>query len=783
MSMELDGVLNVGMGNISEITKFFGWMQEQSELVRFRATKGIAGVTRAGTGAVGTPMAGVTGDLAKVMREYDARGAQKLTDAMEHLITSTKEVGDEMVKTEKKKGKLDRNLKETTKTSSNFIKKIVEMTGKLRSVSRLFFYASMDLQQFANVILGPIMQGMTIWIDYEKALAKVFVNVQALGGDGMAALNELNDAVITLSESWEFSRLEIAKAVSVLGQARVPIDDIQESLEDLAGIARVNFLEVDQAAQMTLRIMRQFRMGLEEATSEMWRMSAIAQHTGESISIIVNKMGYATEMGQALGFTFSEIAANMTLLTEKYGTASIAGRRLATVYSQLLQVGEEYGIQLRALDGAMLSNREQISNLADYLDLIGDPLDQNRYLIALFGRTGADAAKTLIEAFKTGKLDEVMKDTGDEMIKVMKDVSDNMKDLTYIGIADLTSGMKDLQMTLASDIAPTLLMISETIMPMVNDITEWIGANEELATGIAALAVAMTALALAIRTAGFMIEIIVALATSVTALAAIASGSGAALLGLGVKMGVVVWVATPLISAIVSIGIVLAIIIAVIILVVGLLYGFIKMVVELGTKMGWLAKLIKVVQMFVGFLIKVLQILVIIVLLVAGAIFKVGEIIGAFIGVIVSLVGYILDLVHAFEFLEDVMRGLNDIADWVLGGLNDLLGVLLPHSPSLADRFLELGESIKGTLGPMQEATMWGRRLNQSVGALKATANIGISGAVGEGVATGMAGAGRGGAIAVNIDGAYIQDPDELAQIMINRTISESKRSYRRGPY
>lgn len=744
------------------------------------------GMSRGLTGVIqkqpeGASVAGMASDFAKHIQSVEA--GTGFSEVLDRLTATLSETGEEMSKTTQKKDKLDKNLKKTTETSSNFIKKIVEMGGRLRSTSRLFFYASLDLQQFANVILGPIMQGMTIWLDYEKALAKVFVNVQALGGDGMAALNELNGAVIELSESWEFSRLQIAQAVSVLGQARVPIADIQESLEDLAGIARVNFLEMDQAAQMTLRIMRQFRMGLEEATSEMWRMSAIAQHTGESISIIVNQMGYATEMGQALGFTFSEIAANMTLLTEKYGTASIAGRRLSTVYSQLLQVGEEYGIQLRALDGAMLSNREQISNLTDYLDLIGDPLDQNRYLIALFGRTGADAAKTLIGAFKTGKLDEVMKDTGDNMIDVMKDVSDKMEDLTYIGIVDLNSAMKDLQMTLARDVAPALKEISETLMPLINNIIKWIGANKELVTGIAALAVAMTALATAIRAMGFAIEIIVAIASIIIGLGAVATGAGSALLSLGSSMGLLVWVSTPLISAIVSCGLVLAVIIAIILLIVGAIYGFIKVITDAAKKIEWFAKVIGLLQAIVRVVIKVILILVGIVVLIGGAILKVGEIIGTFIGVVVIMIAYVLEAAHAIEWLAEALAALEGFLDAVIGGIGDLLGGLLPHSPSLADRFMELGESIKGTLGPMQEATMWGRRLNQSVGALKATANIGISGAVGAGVATGMAGVGRGGTVAVNIDGAYIQDPDELAQIMIERTISESKRSYRRGPY
>lgn len=734
-----------------------------------------------------TPMkdaAGVgLGGMQSMMGLFGSGMTEALSKSTEKLAKNMGKSGEEMEKANKKKHKLDKNLKKTTETTDGFIKKIVEMGGRLRSTSRLFFYASMDLRQFADMILGPVMQGIRIWMDYEQSLAKVFVNVEALGGDGARAMAQLGEAITEMAKSWEFSEQSIAQAASVLGQARVPVDEIIESLDDLAGIARVNFVQIDQAAQMTLRIMRQFRMSLEDATTQMWRMTAISQHTGEAITTIVNAMGFATEMGQILGFTFAEIATNMTLLTEKYGSASIAGRRLSTVYSRLMQVGEEYGIQLRALDGAMLNNREQISNLADYLDLIGDPLEQNQYLIALFGRTAADAAKTLIEAFKTGKLDEVMADTGDNMIEAMKDVSESMEQLSYISIVDLTESLKDLQLAIGRELAPVLKQLSEDFIPLIASFAEFVAKNKEAVIAITALGVAMAGFSLVMMAAGFAIEIIVALATAIGAIVA----AGEWLAGMFAAAS---FSGQGFASVLGGILAPLLLIVAAIIFISGIILGFIVPIQNLGKSLDKAGKEIslfgaiaKAVGGILKFIAGILKIIIGIVLSVAAAIFFMGLTIGAIIPGILEFFNLLKPLVAVLDHLGNVIEFVGNAIDDIGNKFMDLLGALLPHSPSLADRFVELGEAVNASLYPMQQATMWGRRLSHTMNNVKANANINLGGAIGEGMAAGMAGGQGGVPVIVNVDGAYVQDPEQLGMIIAERSVSEAKRAYRRGAY
>ncbi|KKK95771.1 hypothetical protein LCGC14_2669480, partial [marine sediment metagenome] len=94
----------------------------------------------------------------------------KMPDTMKKGAKELTKLAAAFGKTGKAKTKLDKNLKKITKTSENFIQKIVKMGGQLRSVSRLFFYASLDMRQFAMVLLGPMMEGIQIAAEYNKTM-------------------------------------------------------------------------------------------------------------------------------------------------------------------------------------------------------------------------------------------------------------------------------------------------------------------------------------------------------------------------------------------------------------------------------------------------------------------------------------------------------------------------------------------------------------------------------------------------------------------------------------
>ncbi|KKK56581.1 hypothetical protein LCGC14_3063090, partial [marine sediment metagenome] len=353
-----------------------------------------------------------------------------------------------------------------------------------------------------------------------KTMTRMFVAISVHGGDATAQVKMLDGSFAELAKTTEFSTSELATAAATLVTAGVAADEVSAQLEDLTKLARINFTDVDAIAGTMLRVMRQFRMSLEDAADGMWRLTAISQYTGENMMTVANQMGYAVEMGQELAWQYEEITTAMALLSQKYGSASISGRRLATVFSSLMDKGEEYGIQMRAMNGDMLEARDQISGLADYLDLIGDPMEQNQYLMSLFGRTGADAARTLIEAWKSGEFDKMLKDTGDVMVDTMKELSTTIKDNLYVSLQDLTAGVSDLKKELGEKLGPTIINVIGPITEMMLKVQELIANNAELIVTLGAVAAAFVALSFAIQAIGFAIEIVVALSTAISVLGA-----------------------------------------------------------------------------------------------------------------------------------------------------------------------------------------------------------------------------------------------------------------------
>jgi len=686
--------------------------------------------------------------------------------------------------------KLKKKKKETAKATTGLINKIVEMGSKLRSISRLMFYASMDMQQFANVILGPLTQGVRVFADYNKTLTQMWVNFEFISQSGDEAISILTEQFQSLADTTEFSRLQIAQAAAVFGTANVSVDEISDSLEELTALARINFMTMEEMATMMLKTMRRFGLSMEEASGEMWRLTAISQQTGESIQLVASQLGYASELGQELGYSFGEIAVQMTLLTEVYGSASIAGRRLSNVYGNLIAKGEEYGIQIRDMNGEMLESRDQIGGLADYLDLIADPLEQNQYLMQLFGTSGAASARAIVDAFKEGRYDEMMEDQGDATVEALKGISEVIQDQVYVSIQDLTASIEDFVSKLGESVIPALEILLPLLSDIIEDTGDWVRDNKEMATAVASAAIAMTALAVAMKGIGFAIEIIVALSTMISAL-------GAAIAWVGAHGGVMTVLTTAVYALGAAIGIataplwaillVIGLIIAAILILIGIVAGFFIAMENLSktTKdavkgMTFLSGIFKILGGVAKLLWNILRLIVGVILSIIAGLVMFGMMIGGIIPVILDLLNVLAPLNEFLDHLGNVLTDIAGFFETAADSVFDFLAGFLPGSPTLADRILEVGDALETTMGPMRDFTTWGRRLTASTGKMKAQMGIHY----GNSTAAALTGMSGGGTTNItNVDAALIQDPEELAIMISEKQMRTSKNNFRSVPY
>jgi TP901 family phage tail tape measure protein len=781
-------------------------MDAMKQMGRFELTPGraasllTAGAGRGVPGGAGTDLTAIYQQMKEAQRslfydwpltqgppgQHPARGDQGafagLDSAVHPMRQNMGELASSIDEARQSKDKLDKNLKETEETVKSFSDKIMDMSGKLRSASRLFFYASLDLQQFANVLLNPMRAGLQVFEDYDRTMNQMRVSFELLRGTGEEDLKALDKAFLDMSKSSEFSRLEIAKAASVLGSAGIEAQTISNNISELGDLARINFTDMAAVASIALRTMRRFRLTMEETMTEMWRLTALAQQTGESIQMIATQMGYAVEIGQELGYSFAEIASSMAILTEVYGSTSIAGRRLSRVFNNLLEQGEEYGVQIRRLDGSFLSMRDQIGGLVDYLDLLADPIEQQNYLMALFGSTGASSARSMVEAFKSGRLDELLADQGESMEDTLKGISETLSDQLYVSLQDVRSELVNLNLAIGQELAPTVTRLSNLITGIIQGVASWIRDNEELLVTLGALALAATALATAIKMIGFAIEIFVALITLGKAMAVVFTllTTGAATFTIAGQATTVTLVS--MYAAALPLVIVFAKVILIIAAVVFIVKGFMDYIKRASERSEEFANSIKSLQGMFKVLIWVIQAFVALIggVLVVGlrGVIVIFETVGAVVGAIVEV---FLTFGRALERIDKLIGDIVGPIHGFVDGVGDLLGGFLPHSPSLADRIFEFGDAIRSTLVPMRQATLWGGRMTSSMGDMKYNMALGYGRATANALMDG--GAGSRGANITYVDGAYIRDPEELAEIIAEKNTRRSRNRFRSTPY
>ncbi|KKL15992.1 hypothetical protein LCGC14_2500060, partial [marine sediment metagenome] len=287
------------------------------------------------------------------------------------------------------------------------------------------------------------------------------------------------------------------------------------------------------------------------------------------------------------------------------------------------------------------------------------------------------------------------------------------------------------------------------------------------------------ALSFVIQAVGFSIEIVVALSTAIVALTGAASTLAGGITFLGLAVGVTT---STLAAFVVGLGVLLGIIALVVIAIVfvaGAIKGFsdaVNVSVEEGSALGRMIKTLQwafealfgAIMLVTGtFVIKFFE-----------GLFNIGEDVGRVIGDVANHVANLAETLGNFlsggEAVNPVMMALTN----AFGGL---LGMIRGHSPSLADRFWELGDAVKATLNPLQEATRWGKRLSSSVGNMNAEMTLGYGRSTAAAIQAG--GGGGGGSTVISVDGAYIQDPNELAEIIAERQMNLTRRNFRRTSY
>ena len=320
----------------------------------------------------------------------------------------------------------------------------------------------------AAIFVGAIKKAA----EFEKSMAMV----QSVTGATAKQFEELEQKAKELGKTSKFSMTEIADGMEFLGRAGFETTEIISAMDGVVALASSQVMDLGAAADITSNILTGMGMSADEAA----RVADVLAQTAASANVNVEMLGesfkYAAPLAAAAGWSIEETAAAIGKMGDAGIQSSMAGTALRMALSELIGESDLFKEKLGALGMTMdeLKNPDgSIMGMADVFGVFEEKGFGAKEMLDLFGKRAGPAMAILLQEGSDG-LDEYTRS-----LEGAGGAAQRMADIqldTLSGQLTILKGSFDLLLvTIGEDMMPILKnFLKNTIIPIVNGITEWI---------------------------------------------------------------------------------------------------------------------------------------------------------------------------------------------------------------------------------------------------------------------------------------------------------------------
>ena len=204
--------------------------------------------------------------------------------------------------------------------------------------------------------------------DFEKSMKTVQALTQSTGD----AFEKLEEQAKTLGETTKFTAIEAADGMAFLAQAGFDTTQILGAMPDVLNLAAAANLDLATTADIASNVMSGFGLEAGEMgmAADVLTKSFISANT--NLSQLGEAMKFAGPVAKAMGISFEETTAFLSLLGNAGIQASLAGTslrgaliRLASPTNEAKEIFEKLGVNVKDSSGELLSITTIIQKLED----------------------------------------------------------------------------------------------------------------------------------------------------------------------------------------------------------------------------------------------------------------------------------------------------------------------------------------------------------------------------------------------------------------------------------
>ncbi|EAE7352498.1 phage tail tape measure protein [Listeria monocytogenes] len=344
---------------------------------------------------------------------------------------------------------------------------------------------------------APIVAGMVkstkAYLDFDNEVTEV----NSLLRESSESAKEFGDRYTQVFDYAQKASVKygVASKQTMLGMKEMvkkgyDINQTMASMPAIFNAARASGDDFETVMSVTTSTLEQFGMISKDTNKQMEYtnkvadvLTYVADKTAAGFSDMGTAMNYVGPISHSLGYSLTDTAAAVGLLSNRGIEGQKAGTGLRGMLTSLLKPSKSAAEAMSAVGLTIEDNNGNMKTLPTLLDDINDKTkkmtktQKNSFLTMIFGREPLSAVNTLLEA--GGDSLRKYSKGADEANGYTKQVADNMRKAGKFGVDQFKASLEVLEQNVGQKLMPALTPIIEWANKMIDKFNDLSGAQQQ----------------------------------------------------------------------------------------------------------------------------------------------------------------------------------------------------------------------------------------------------------------------------------------------------------------
>ncbi|EAE0014990.1 TPA: phage tail tape measure protein [Listeria monocytogenes] len=346
---------------------------------------------------------------------------------------------------------------------------------------------------FTAPIVAGMIKSTKAYLDFDNEVTEV----NSLLRESGESAKEFGDRYTQVFDYAQKASVKygVASEQTMLGMKEMvkkgyDINQTMASMPAIFNAARASGDDFETVMSVTTSTLEQFGMISKDTNKQMEYtnkvadvLTYVADKTAAGFSDMGTAMNYVGPISHSLGYSLTDTAAAVGLLSNRGIEGQKAGTGLRGMLTSLLKPSKSAAEAMASVGLTIEDNNGNMKTLPTLLDDINDKTkkmtktQKNSFLTMIFGREPLSAVNTLLEA--GGDSLRKYSKGADEANGYTKQVADNMRKAGKFGVDQFKASLEVLEQNVGQKLMPALTPIIEWANKMIDKFNDLSGAQQQ----------------------------------------------------------------------------------------------------------------------------------------------------------------------------------------------------------------------------------------------------------------------------------------------------------------